>query len=141
MKNLKICNSELLLNMQNECDDIDVKNLKLKFDFHNYFINEKKKTVTCVINCSLYDANLGYLNSLLDFTSTATTTCLPEDEFSEKTGMQVARALAERQAYRRVVSEIKNAVKVVNQLGEKLETMQDKFQGYVEHQNDYLKMF
>lgn len=140
--NLKIKDSEILSNFVNESSNIDLINTKLKFQYHKYFVNEEKKTVTCQIKCHFYDANLGYPNWLLeDFQVIYTSTCLPEDEFNVQVGKQVARAQAEKMAYQHVVNELRQASKVVRQLEKKLTAARGKFVGYVEHQNDYLTQF
>ena len=123
--------------------------IKLSETSCEYFINDKKKTVSCKMFYRLKLDNdiVGVFTHLFDEYPcylqhvTATTHLAEGDTFDVKKGMQVARAKAETMAY-------KNMRQLMKKLSGKLASMlvvtndfENRAEDVINHNNEYIKTF
>ena len=137
---------------------------KLSFFEPNFYVNEKKKTVTCVMKYVLklnqdapnksyeFETGLKYISDYYlneednairyRFTVTDVAKLDPHDTFDVETGKKVARAKAESSAYRHM-SKILNRVygKFIDDLAAMTNEFTDKAESVIEHNNKYLAKF
>lgn len=78
--------------------------IKIKFDNDKtkFFVNEKKRTVACVVEgvlCTPYDWDKSIMIPDATFTERAVAKCAPEDTFDIERGKRIALARAENRVY------------------------------------------
>lgn len=129
---------------------------KLSFNEPDFFVNEEKGVVTCVMDCYLkgvdqvlnHMANnvYGYYNHDNpiggNFTITASAKLDPQDKFDKEKGKKVARAKAESKAYKRISKSLLHVIeKYCEKLGNNLAEFETKALGVIEHNDRYIKQF
>lgn len=128
---------------------------KLSFNDPRYFVNEKKKTVTCVMACGLKGTNQFLLSIFKDvadwgyydenifrFEASSTATLHPDDNFDPEIGKKVARAKAESLAYKYVKTQMLNMYNKYNMVMENaIEDFSKKATDTIEHNGKYLSQF
>ena len=134
---------------------------KLSFEEPKFFVNEKKKTVTCVmgvrpkINGDYKMENIlntiarEYLNQTdfemfkYYFTTFATAKLDPQDTFNVEIGKKVARTKAESSAYGFYSRLVDRAIygRFMDNLDNITEDFFDKADSVIEHNNEYLDKF
>jgi hypothetical protein len=134
-----------------------MERFKLKFGEPRYYVNEKKKTVTCVMTCRLTGnptvmemlyvmSNLespeAYDNIRYNFEVSATSKLYPGDTFDVETGKKVARAKAESQAYLNTSNRIGKLIgKYFNMVQNMYDEFYTKSESVVSHNDEYLEKF
>ena len=130
-------------------------NFKLSFGEPKYFVNEKKKIVTCLVSCRLKGADQILLNIFKDiadwsyyeenvfrFEAYATSQLDPADNFDPEIGKKVARAKAESMAYKYAKKQITKMYDKYNSVMSKaIENFNAKATNVIEHNVEYVKQF
>ena len=128
---------------------------KLSFDEPDFFVNEEKGVVTCVMDCYLKGVDsvlnamannvYGYYNHnpiVSTFTITASAKLDPQDKFDKEKGKKVARAKAESKAYKRISKSFCHVIeKYCEKLGNDLAEFETKAVGVIEHNDRYIGQF
>lgn len=136
-----------------------MERFKLKFGEPRYYVNEKKKTVTCVMTCrltgnptvmemlyvmrNLESSEMYEYNDIrYPFEIAATSKLYPGDTFNVETGKKVARAKAESQAYLNTSNKIGKLIgKYFNMVQNMYDEFYTKSESVVSHNDEYLEKF
>lgn len=124
-------------------------NIKLSVIDCQYFINEKKKTVTCKMFYALkMDVSMENVFACLlkeypycAQAVVATAYLADGDTFDKKKGMQVARAKAESMAYKEMVPLMSNLRDILNNIEMGITEFGFKAYDTINHNKEYLKTF
>ena len=126
------------------------ENIKLAFEEPDFRINHKKERVRCILNFSLKGDQkvLQMLSAFYQITKdpldrTVVVDVKPSngDAFCVDTGMKVARARAEKLAYRRVAKFLQRYEALNIEAYKLIDGFLDKAESTIEHNDKYLKQF
>jgi hypothetical protein len=126
------------------------ENIKLAFEEPDFRINHKKERVRCILNFSLKGDQkvLQMLSAFYQITKdpldrTVVVDVKPSngDAFCVDTGMKVARARAEKLAYRRVSKFLQRYEALNFEAAKLIDGFFYKANSTIEHNDEYLKQF
>lgn len=126
------------------------ENIKLAFEEPDFRINHKKERVRCILNFSLKGDQkvLQMLSAFYQITKdpldrTIVVDVKPSngDAFCVDTGMKVARARAEKLAYRRVAKFLQRFQALNFEADKLIDSFFHKAESTIEHNDSYLKQF
>lgn len=128
-----------------------MENFKLSITKIDYFVNETKKTVTCVLT---YDVKTTYQNiqflyaaspktdSLFNFKAVGVAKANDNDTFDLATGKKVALAKAEINAYKNMMAFLADCrAETLNKFFGAIVTFNKKAIAIVDHNNEYISNF
>ena len=136
-------------------------NFKLSFKEPRFYVNEEKKTVTCVMSVLPGIKGNNKMESILNliareylnpadyeafanlFSTVATAKLDPQDTFDIEVGKKVARTKAESAAYAYYARLVDRAIygQFMDNLDAITEEFFDKSDAVIEHNNEYLDKF
>lgn len=128
-----------------------MENFKLSITKIDYFVNETKKTVTCVLT---YDVKTTYQNirflyasspktdSLFNFKAVGVAKANDNDTFDLVTGKKVALAKAEINAYKNMMAFLADCrTETLHKFFGAIDTFNKKAIAIVDHNNEYISNF
>ena len=128
-----------------------MENFKLSITKIDYFVNETKKTVTCVLT---YDVKTSYQNiqflyaasprtdSLFNFKAVGVAKANDNDTFDLVTGKKVALAKAEINAYKNMMALFRDCrAETLNKFFGSIVAFNKKAIAIIDHNNEYISNF
>lgn len=128
-----------------------MENFKLSITKIDYFVNETKKTVTCVLT---YDVKTTYQNiqflyvaspktdSLFNFKAVGVAKTNDNDTFDLATGKKVALAKAEINAYKNMMAFLADCrTETLNKFFGAIDAFNKKAIAIIDHNNEYISNF
>lgn len=118
-------------------------NFKLSFNKNRtqFFVNEKKGTVSCIISAYLvcpYSWNSPVVIGCLEINCTGIAKCHADDTFDVERGKRIAMAKAENKAYLKAVSYLEEKQKHLVFMNDAIEAFSSKAYHQCNHNVDYM---
>lgn len=117
--------------MNNNIETFKLQHVALEFK-----VNEVNKTVTAIEKFIVPKFKLRFITVGVSKLNTE-----KGDTFDVETGMKLARAKAEKEAFSRFKAELKKLLKWNMVLDDKLNATIEKMNNYIDHQKEYIKTF